>query len=142
MHTLKLTGEFFLLMMLITLIHELGHIFFMRVFNVRLRRVQIFYFTFFEVDFNTFRIAIGLLPVGGYTLPQASDISFCSTYKKALIYSGGIFFNLIAAGIAYCFDGVFAYDFMIFNLVKAALNSLPVSGSDGYKLVMLNRLIK
>lgn len=136
---MKITGEILLLLLLTTLIHESGHIIVMKMIGMRFRRIQIFFVNLVEINFNTFVLAFGLIPVGGYTLPDKLDWDYCPSYKRAWVLLAGAVFNIIAALIAFKIDGAFWFDFAAFNLAKGILNLIPVPGTDGHKLITLNR---
>lgn len=131
-----------LILFIITVTHELGHILFLKLFKIRVVYIQIFYLNLIEINFNSFAIAFGLIPGGGYVMHRMDTYDRLSIYKKLLILLGGVLANLFVAGICYFIDGAFSEMLMIFSLIKAALNILPVPGTDGHQIIMLNNHIR
>lgn len=138
---MKITLEIIYLLLLSTLIHEGGHIITLRLFKVRIKRIQIFMLNLVEFNFNSFHLAIGLLPVGGYTLPHFGDFIQRSMGKRMLMISAGILANSIAGSIGYLIykstGSAFWFDFTWLNFLKAAVNLIPMGGSDGNKLIKI-----
>ena len=107
---------------MIVFLHELGHVFFAKLFK---RKV----------------VAITILPFGGLTKLEGKVSE--NIYEDLLIASGGIFFQTIL-GFAIIFlylRGSLDWDFFKFlntyNIFIIVFNLLPICPLDGYKMVRL-----
>lgn len=95
----------FMLIILVLLIHELGHLFFTIIFKIKINTIRLTALGFFmDIDNH--------------------NISFI---KEFLIYFGGIFFNLITILI---FDFLDKYSYFIL-----IINLLPIYPLDGFRLL-------
>lgn len=100
------------LFVLCLLIHELGHILFIILFNVKIKKFNLsFYGGILELDNN-----------------QYNNLE---KYKKVLIYLGGILFNFI-------FYLIFKkYSFSNYHLILLIFNLLPIYPLDGYNILRI-----
>ena len=92
------TAQMFLSLFIITFVHEIGHYLWARLFRIRVARFQIFGFSILEWQSRRLdtKIGIGWLPLGGYCLmPEMSSCE--SSFKKLLVYLGGVMNNLLLA---------------------------------------------
>ena len=106
-----------LIIMSICLIHELGHIFFIKLFKYEIIKME-------------------LLPFGGFTTinePINSNIN-----KDLFIAFGGIFFQLIFIMILFIFKNHFnliTYNlYLNYNLILIIFNLIPIIPLDGSKI--------
>lgn len=104
----------------ICLIHELGHIFFIKLFN-------------YEI------VSVELLPFGGFT---TINQKINSNINKDLIISiGGILFQLIFLLILYFWQNKFNYLtynlFITYNYTLIIFNLIPIIPLDGNKIIHL-----
>lgn len=104
----------------ICLIHELGHLFFIKLFKYKV-------------------ISIELLPFGGFTTIDKkinTDIN-----KDLIIAFGGIFFQLLLIFTLYLFKNninIITYDLFInYNLILMLFNLLPIIPLDGSNIIHL-----
>lgn len=109
-----------IIIFIICLIHELGHIFFIKLFKYNLISIEIF-------------------PFGGYT---TIDKKINSNLNKDLIISlGGILFQLLLFIILVIFKdyfNLFTYNlFLNYNLILIIFNILPIIPLDGNNLLKL-----
>ena len=104
----------------ICLIHELGHVFFIRLFK-------------YDV------VCIELLPFGGFTTTNQKINS--NINKDLIIALGGIFFQLIFVLIIFFFKNdinMITYNLFIkYNLILIIFNLMPIIPLDGNNLVHL-----
>lgn len=118
-----------------TLLHELGHVVFFKIYKVPVRKIQIFYFEIVEVNLSRIKLALGILPIGGFTIYQVSKYNALSTNKKILITFGGIFVNLLFVLIGLSIN---KFDFWFFiNVFKLGFNLIPMPGNDFYNAIKL-----
>ena len=105
----------------IVIIHELGHIFFIKIFKYKLIKIEIF-------------------PFGGFTTIHKSLNS--SITKEIIIAFGGIFFQLLSLVIFSCFVKVktsyISRLFINYNLILLIFNLLPINPLDGYIILKTN----
>lgn len=119
-----LTGHFkhILLILLIILFHELGHVCFLKLFSYEIDCVEIF-------------------PFGGIT----KSTKFLNTPIKHdfLIYFGGVFFQVLLYGFFFFFDSCFGMHedtsilFLKYNTSILTFNLLPIRPLDGGELLKL-----
>lgn len=107
------------IILIIVLIHELGHVFFFKLFKIEIESVTIY-------------------PFGGVS--KINKKLHERIYKDVLISLGGIFFQVILGGI---FDILYRSDFIVlstyqlfwtYNLSIIIFNLLPIIPLDGNKL--------
>lgn len=96
------------LFLLAMLIHEAGHLLFMRLFHCLPRQIQ-------------------LLP---FEVNMITDSLNGSVIQNIFISAGGVMANLLTAGM---FHG----DFRTVNLFLAVFNGLPIFSMDGYQIIQL-----
>lgn len=99
-----------LVFLLCLILHELGHIFFIIIYNVKIKKIYLYAYGF------------------SMTL---DDIRFdnIKKYQKILVFSGGILVNLLLFIIFY------KSDFGRNNLLLFSFNLLPIYPLDGYNLL-------
>lgn len=104
----------------ICFIHELGHVFFIKLFN-------------YEID------SIEFLPFGGYTKVNKHINS--SINKDIVINFGGIFFQLLFMFLLFCFKNTFnliTYNLFInYNIILIIFNLIPIIPLDGNNILHL-----
>lgn len=109
-----------LIIFLIVFLHELGHIFFLKVFNYKI-------------------ISVTLYPFGGIT--KSEHLINSNSYKDLLIYFGGILFQIliyIFLIIINKFGLINMYDmslFLKYNTAIIIFNILPIIPLDGYLII-------
>lgn len=104
--------EYLLLFLLALLVHELGHIMFIKLFNIKI---------------NNFNLTL----YGGILKLDEKKYISLNNYKKFLIYIGGILFNLI-------FFILFKNNiFGKYNLLLLLFNLLFIYPLDGYHILCL-----
>lgn len=112
-----------LLIFLIILVHELGHVLFIRAFLYEIECVEIF-------------------PFGGMTTTKNKPIN-SPINKDIIIYFGGIFFQSLLYGIfffLYKEGGISTSTFKIFNMYNKSIflfNLLPIRPLDGGEILNL-----
>ncbi|MBQ8163881.1 MAG: site-2 protease family protein [Clostridia bacterium] len=100
------------ILILCYLIHEAGHLFFVKLTGARVRRMSI----------------------GGFKLCLHYDCSMISYKKELLVCAGGIIFNLVSALLFIALpvkDSESASFFVLCNFSLALMNLYPVSTLDG-----------
>jgi stage IV sporulation protein FB len=111
-----------LLIFIIIIFHELGHIFFIKVNHYKVESVEIF-------------------PFGGIT--KTSKLINTSINKDILIYSGGIIFQIVLFFIfkfLYLINFITSYTnkmFIYYNLAIMLFNLLPIRPLDGGEILRL-----
>ena len=100
-----------LIIFFICLIHEIGHIFFIKIFNYKV-------------------ISVDIYPFGGYT--KVDKMINTSINKDILISLGGIIFQSILYLFTYNYS-LFTY----YNLIILVFNLLPIIPLDGNKVLNL-----
>lgn len=128
MATVTMILKVFGMLFAATLLHELGHAFFLKLYKVKIKRIQIFYLDFVEFNFNSFKFSLGILPTGGFTEIKRHTMRYLDKTEIALIFLGGIFATAFLALMSYLFFG-FCLFFWI-NIAKLVLNLLPLFDSD------------
>lgn len=121
-----------LVLLVTTVVHELGHFLFCKLFRVPVKKIQIFYIDIVEVDFNTIKIALGMIPLGGATQINIEVFNTKHWSKKVLVFLGGIIFNLLTVWICYNFTdlkGFWNWLFLL-SILKVVLNTIPHAKSD------------
>ena len=110
--------EILVLSIIAAIFHEMGHLLFMYLFKAKIDNI-IFYAAGIKIRYK--------------------DGEKMKTYKEILIILGGIFINLILAGILYTVvDKPFILsDFMLVNFSLAIFNLVPVKFFDGGRLLKL-----
>lgn len=112
--------NYLLLFLLSLLIHEIGHLLFIKIYNIKI---------------NSFSLSL----YGGCL--NINQIQYNSTkkYKKLLIYSGGVFLNSL------CYLLFKNTLFSKINLIYFIFNLLPIYPLDGYNILKIfiknNRII-
>lgn len=104
------TNGIMLMSLAACLIHEMGHLVMMMIFDVRVS----------SICFYGAGICIG------------ADFDMARLLKKVIILSGGIISNIIMCAVAICSA---AYIFAAVNLAIAAFNLLAIGNLDGCKIV-------
>lgn len=101
-----------LYLLLVFLIHELGHVFFCKLFNIRIQSIEIF-------------------PYGGVIkLNHQLNVEI---YKEFFISAGGILFQVVfeIINIIYFRNHLFSY----FNIAFLKINLIPIIPFDGHKII-------
>lgn len=111
-----------LIILLIVLVHELGHIFFLKIFNYEILKVEIF-------------------PFGGVT--STEKLINSPINKDILIYMGGIIFQIILYFIfsflyqkGYILNSTYQL-FIMYNKSILIFNILPIKPLDGGEIFLL-----
>ena len=106
--------HYLLIFLLVFMIHELGHIFFIKLFNIQIIKIEIY-------------------PYGGLIiLDKKLNVDI---YKDFLIASGGLLFQVIA-GLINCF--IFRSDmFLFFNKLILYMNIIPLIPLDGSNILFI-----
>lgn len=103
------------LILLISLfLHELGHLFLIRLFKAKISSVSI--------------TGIGIFI-------NVSDYYKLSLLKKVLISLGGIIVNILVVLITIHIPGIITKDLMKINMILALFNCLPIYPLDGFQLI-------
>lgn len=109
-----------LLIFFICLVHELGHVFFIKLFNYKVIQIELF-------------------PFGGFTKIDKKINS--SINKDILISFGGILFQLIFILVLYLlknYINIITFNLLIYyNIILILFNLLPIEPLDGSKIIHL-----
>jgi membrane-associated protease RseP (regulator of RpoE activity) len=121
------------------IIHELGHIFMARRFEVRASELGLGLGpVLLSGHLGGVRISLRAYPVGSFVLLDGTALEARSAKEQLLVHLGGIIFNLIAAVATY--GTVFCW----INLLLAGGNLLPLYHHDGWKcgMVLVRALLR
>lgn len=109
-----------LIIFFICIIHELGHIFFIKLFKYKIIKIEIY-------------------PFGGYTLIEKNINS--NINKDIIISFGGVIFQTILLILLYLFKNMFniiTYNLFIkYNLIIILFNLIPIIPLDGNRILNL-----
>lgn len=156
--------EYSLSLVIVVIIHELGHIVIGKSFGCVIEEMQVFLLSFLSYkpkhdkgcgSWKNIKWSLGSLPLGGYTTfktqkeseeyDHSNESTHASPYinhkpawQRLLIYAGGIGFNLATFFNIYLFlpsEWYFCNIIMILSLIMAVLNILPVFPLDGGQII-------
>ena len=109
-----------IIIFILCLVHELGHVFFIKLFKYRI-------------------VSIELFPFGGFTIIDKKINT--SINKDILISFGGILFQLITFLVVYLFKDAFnniTYNLIIYyNFILMMFNLIPIIPLDGNNIIHL-----
>lgn len=106
-----------LILILVYLIHELGHLFFAKILGAKIKKFTI----------------------GAFHLSMSYDCSYISYVKEALVCLGGIIFNVVSAMFVLLFpflSGEKSDFFVLCSLALALMNLYPAKILDGGGLLL------
>jgi regulator of sigma E protease len=121
MEILIKTGQFFLSLSILIILHELGHFMFARLFKTRVEKFYLFFnpwFTLFKVRKGDTEFGLGWLPLGGYVKisgmidesmdkdqmsqePKPWEFRSKPAWQRLLIMLGGVMVNFVLAFFIY-----------------------------------------
>lgn len=104
-----------LLLIVIVIIHELGHALACLLIGVKVNKFQVFFgrsLYSFKNKYLT-EIGIGWLPLGGYVMPDEKSLNEKGLGKRIFMYSAGVLANLLSAAVVYLFMGNGIYNSVI-----------------------------
>lgn len=118
---------------LATLIHEIGHFILLKIYRIPVKKVQVFYLELFEINLNSFRFALGILPIGGFTEYSQQKFNLLNKTERISVAFAGIFIHAIVVFLGHYFQD-FGYWYYI-NLWKLILNVIPMPGNDAFQIL-------
>lgn len=118
---------------LATMAHELGHFILLKIYKVPVKKIQIFYLEFVEVNLGSIKLAAGILPIGGFTQYSTTKFDLLSKDKKIAISLGGILINFIFAYCCLMSDNLNWWFYT--NAWKVAANIIPMPGNDCFQIL-------
>lgn len=121
METLIRVAQFFLSLLILIILHELGHFIMARIFGVRVDKFYVFFnpgFTLWKKKIGRTEYGLGWLPLGGYVKiggmidesldreqmqrpPADDDFRVKPSWQRLLIMSGGVLVNVLLAWLIY-----------------------------------------
>lgn len=146
MYNLKIIPALFISLFCSITIHELGHAVIFNIFGVGVGEVAVGLLSIISIPlYNDFiaRITIGLLPLGGYTVPIITGyLEIYHPFQYLLVTLAGVtvnFFVVLLACWLYKNGRRFSRLVIFFiniNLMLAILNLAPVPGFDGWRAMV------
>ena len=146
-----------LLLIVIVIIHELGHALACILIGVKVNKFQVFFgrsIYSFKNKYLT-EIGIGWIPLGGYVLPDEKSLNEKSLLKRIFMYTAGVLANLISASVVWLCMGkgidailvpfgsalyvFFGFPYIVYTLIfgKVAVKSADIGGP-----VMVVKMLK
>ncbi len=132
------TWQFIVILYIVLLIHEFGHIIMFRAFGVKLGYLRIG-IGFPIIKYKRFELCI--IPFEGRV--WAEEGSMCDTWKYVLILLGGSLFELLVAMLIFSYSRLFVVSGFIAELIVILLvtgigNLIPFERDlDGYKVFVI-----
>lgn len=127
-----------LIIILSTVLHELGHYIACKIFKVKIEEVSLGTgVSLLNIKGKTgTEYHIRALPLSAYVTFDTTDYESLRAWKKIVIYSAGCALNLILSIVFMLSQSKFG---MELNFILAGYNMLPFAGLDGF---FVNRIIK
>jgi membrane-associated protease RseP (regulator of RpoE activity) len=114
------------------LVHEFGHVYAARQCNVSTSEISLgLGRKLFGLNFRGVLVSLRSIPLGSFVRLDGTSLNRRSLGDQICVHLGGIFFNLIAAGLFY--GTLFGW----INLLLAIGNLLPLYQHDGWKCAVV-----
>ena len=114
------------------LVHELGHLYAARRFNVSASELSLgFGRKLVGLDFRGVHFTLRSIPLGSFVRLDGTSLNRTSIGNQICVHLGGIIFNLIVVGLFY--GTLFGW----INLLLALGNLLPLYQHDGWKCAVV-----